>query len=184
LVVVDYAAQALISKLIFAHFPDYKLVGEEDSKDLRFASQAGLRAKISELANWALELPSEGSSDPWSFVGSKALEESVWLEAIDRGDASQTSEGRVWALDPIDGTKGFLSKGQYAICLALLEGGKPVLGVIGCPNLNVKIGDSSSRGVLFAAIQGEGAFQVRSLSYSVVTHESQRSFTDPTWHAD
>jgi 3'(2'), 5'-bisphosphate nucleotidase len=164
--VADYAAQALISKLIFSHFPSYRLVGEEDSKDLRSEAQSGLRSKITELANWALALPSDNASDdPWSAIGSGAQDEGVWLDAIDKGDAAETSSGRVWALDPIDGTKGFLRQGQYAVCLALLEDGKPVLGVMGCPNLPVTIGDAKGeKGVLFVAVKGEGAFKVRSNS--------------------
>ena len=43
--------------------------------------------------------------------------------------------GRYWALDPIDGTKGFLRGDQYAIALALIDDGDVVLGVLGCPNL-------------------------------------------------
>jgi 3'(2'), 5'-bisphosphate nucleotidase len=38
-------------------------------------------------------------------------------------------------LDPIDGTKGFLRGGQYAIHLALIVDVRLELGVIGCPNL-------------------------------------------------
>ena len=41
----------------------------------------------------------------------------------------------MWTLDPIDGTKGFLRGGQYAVCLALLVDARVELGVIGCPNL-------------------------------------------------
>ena len=41
----------------------------------------------------------------------------------------------MWTLDPIDGTKGFLRGGQYAVCLALLINARVKLGVIGCPNL-------------------------------------------------
>lgn len=37
-------------------------------------------------------------------------------------------------LDPIDGTKGFISNGQFAIGLAYIHHGRPVLGVIGAPN--------------------------------------------------
>jgi 3'(2'), 5'-bisphosphate nucleotidase len=33
-------------------------------------------------------------------------------------------EGRVWMLDPLDGTVAFVSGGQYAVCLALLEDGE------------------------------------------------------------
>ena len=55
---------------------------------------------------------------------------------IDRGNASEFSD-RFWTLDPIDGTKGFLRGGQYAVCLALIVDGDVKLGVIGCPNLPV-----------------------------------------------
>jgi 3'(2'), 5'-bisphosphate nucleotidase len=41
----------------------------------------------------------------------------------------------MWTLDPIDGTKGFLLGGQYAVCLALIEDSDVKLGVMGCPNL-------------------------------------------------
>lgn len=66
----------------------------------------------------------------------------------------------MWALDPIDGTKGFLRGGQYAICLALIVDGQVQVGVIGCPNLPVTIGDKSGpQGVLFSAERGQGATQ-------------------------
>jgi 3'(2'), 5'-bisphosphate nucleotidase len=74
----------------------------------------------------------------------------------------------VWALDPIDGTKGFLRGGQYAVCLALLEDGEPVLGVMGTPNLPLDYNNtSSSKGVLFVTTKGAGAFQV-SLFVSII----------------
>ena len=66
----------------------------------------------------------------------------------------------MWALDPIDGTKGFLRGGQYAVCLALLEDGKPVLGVMGTPNLPLNYNSPGEKGVLFVASKGSGAFQV------------------------
>ena len=66
----------------------------------------------------------------------------------------------VWALDPIDGTKGFLRGGQYAVCLALLEDGKPVLGVMGTPNLPLDYKNPGEKGVLFVTSKGKGAFQV------------------------
>lgn len=50
----------------------------------------------------------------------------------------------MWTLDPIDGTKGFLRGGQYAVCLALLIDARVELGVIGCPNLPLIPSPSSS----------------------------------------
>jgi len=173
--VADYTAQALISKLIFAHFPSYALVGEEDSADLHSHSQTPLREKIVELANESLSTPLPVSEDEerWTSViqtGKEGCSEKEWLEAIDKGDATSTSSGKVWALDPIDGTKGFLRKGQYAVCLALLQDGKPVLGVMGCPNLPVDYNNpEGEKGVVFVAEKGQGAFQVRSHLSTICT---------------
>jgi 3'(2'), 5'-bisphosphate nucleotidase len=67
----------------------------------------------------------------------------------------------VWALDPIDGTKGFLRGGQYAVCLALIQDGEVVLGVMGTPNLPVDYNKpDGEKGVVFVGTKGEGSFQV------------------------
>ena len=59
------------------------------------------------------------------------------LTAIDYGKFSGCSRGRYWAVDPIDGTKGFLRGEQYAVAIGLIENGKVVVGVLGCPNLTL-----------------------------------------------
>ena len=65
---------------------------------------------------------------------------------------------RYWALDPIDGTKGFLRGDQYAIAVALIEEGEVKVGVLACPSLDLKhAGRDGKRGVLFAAVLGQGA---------------------------
>lgn len=90
----------------------------------------------------------------------------------------------MWTLDPIDGTKGFLRGGQYAVCLALLIDARVELGVIGCPNLPsipsrppssyqstttaatpdpddaAASANSVGTGVLFVAVRGHGAHQL------------------------
>lgn len=64
----------------------------------------------------------------------------------------------IWALDPIDGTAGFLRGAQYAVCLALMVDGKVVVGVLGCPNLPVDPSNpSGEKGVLLSAVRGGGA---------------------------
>lgn len=55
---------------------------------------------------------------------------------IDLGAGSDAGRGRVWVLDPVDGTASFLRGDQYAICLALLEDGREKVGVLGYPNLS------------------------------------------------
>ncbi|KAL8939492.1 MAG: hypothetical protein Q9211_002723 [Gyalolechia sp. 1 TL-2023] len=86
------------------------------------------------------------------------------LAAIDAGKSAGRNKGRVWALDPVDGTKGFLRGGQYAVCLALMVDGDVKVGVLGCPNLPVDDAapisadvDGEGKGVLFSAVQGQGA---------------------------
>ena len=70
-------------------------------------------------------------------------------------DVPHTSERHVQALDPVDGTKGFLRNDQYAVALALIDAGKVmlmrhidgvsltwaqvVMGVLGCPNFPVDL---------------------------------------------
>ena len=73
------------------------------------------------------------------------------IEALDRGDHAGEDQ-RYWVLDPIDGTKGFLRGDQYAVALALVDGGKVVVGVLGCPNLPAPTDVvSDSKGFLFSA---------------------------------
>lgn len=86
------------------------------------------------------------------------------MDAIDRGNYAGGAKGRHWALDPIDGTKGFLRGGQYAVCLALIVDGIVQVGVIGCPNLPLNHQQpEGERGALFIAVRGQGAFQVKRL---------------------
>lgn len=41
---------------------------------------------------------------------------------------------KFWLIDPLDGTKEFIAKnGQFCVCIALIEFGRPVLGVIYAP---------------------------------------------------
>ncbi len=51
--------------------------------------------------------------------------------------ASGLDKRRVWVLDPIDGTRSFLSGyPTFGFLLAILERGKPKIGVVGIPAMN------------------------------------------------
>jgi 3'(2'), 5'-bisphosphate nucleotidase len=44
---------------------------------------------------------------------------------------------RFWLVDPLDGTKEFLSgNGEFTVNIALIEGGRPLLGVVHAPTLD------------------------------------------------
>ncbi|KAI0246043.1 hypothetical protein BJV78DRAFT_1277315 [Lactifluus subvellereus] len=175
--VADYSAQAVVNVILSHAFPDDPIVGEEDSADLRAATSesSALRARVVELAGDILALPprlhtarggarggsggeddgveedDEGERAEWGLGrrwGAEAL-----LEAIDRGGYAGGRSGRMWTLDPIDGTKGFLRGGQYAVCLALLVDARVELGVIG-------YAAEAHKGALFVAVRGQGAHQL------------------------
>ncbi|HSZ57167.1 MAG TPA: inositol monophosphatase [Tepidisphaeraceae bacterium] len=58
-------------------------------------------------------------------------------------------DGRVWVIDPIDGTNNFIAGlGNFAVCIGLMERGFPVLGVV----------FDVTRDQLFSAAKGEGAW--------------------------
>ncbi|MCJ1273289.1 hypothetical protein MMC21_001079 [Puttea exsequens] len=157
----DFGAQALIIHAIRRNFPTDEIVGEEEASELR--EDQGLADQIWELVQGA-KLEDDGAEE---MVGGPLKSESDMLRAIDEGQSEGGGSGRIWALDPIDGTKGFLRGGQYAVCLALIVDGHVKVGVLGCPNLPVDdaaplsadVGDESGRGrgVLFSAVLGSGA---------------------------
>ncbi|MFO1001725.1 MAG: 3'(2'),5'-bisphosphate nucleotidase [Planctomycetaceae bacterium] len=138
--VADYASQALVCRVLQRRFPLDPVIGEEGASDLKQPAGVEFLSRVVEECARA------------GVTGSPA-EVCDW---IDRGGASEYSP-RFWTLDPIDGTKGFLRKEQYAISLALIVNGVIEVGVLGCPNM--PSGDPASPdGVLAWAIRGHGAW--------------------------
>lgn len=141
--VADFAVQALVAGDLFAAFPDDALVAEEDSRSLPVLSSGRLLLQIlDELRRFR-----------------PRVDLTRLREAIDRGTGAPGN--RFWTLDPIDGTEGFISGGQYAVALALVVRGRPAVGVLGCPALSLSDGTSTDEtGALLYAIRGLGAFHL------------------------
>lgn len=71
-----------------------------------------------------------------------------WLseETVDNPD--RLSRSRVWVVDPIDGTRDYIrGRPGWAISIALVEDGRPVIGVL----------DASARNEVWRAAAGQGA---------------------------
>lgn len=163
--VADYGAQALVSWSLLRDLPEQKfqMVAEEDSEDLKAPEGAAMLRRITDLVNATLAECENNAS---------LLTPDEVIELIDAGRSDGGAVGRHWVLDPIDGTRGFVSMRQYAVCLGLLVDGEIGLGVLGCPNLpqwsvtNVDCNepgacepyDERGVGCLFAAQRGHGAF--------------------------
>ena len=137
--VADFGSQALICKAIGDAFSDDVIVAEESAQALK--ENASLLERVTGYVNrFCKETPHSA--------------ETV-CEWIDRGSGEVGPN--FWTLDPIDGTKGFLRRDQYAIALAYIVDGTVQLGVLGCPNLPYQLNDKDAeRGCLFVAIRGEG----------------------------
>ncbi len=57
-------------------------------------------------------------------------------EAMETGPAPDVSGGLFWLVDPLDGTKEFLShNGEFTVNIALVRDGEPVAGVVHAPAL-------------------------------------------------
>ncbi|KAI5121485.1 hypothetical protein M0805_003940 [Coniferiporia weirii] len=175
----DFSAQAVVNTILANAFPEDKIVGEEDSADLRVETNSVLRDRVVELANQALSSDLvHGDNVQWGIGPGKQRTTEELLNVIDRGNHGGGKTGRMWTLDPIDGTKGFLRGEQYAVCLAFLIDSKVQVGVIGCPNLPIDASvPNGQKGCLFVAVRGQGAEQ-RMLSNSKPTPLTIPTFKD------
>ncbi|KAK6202820.1 3'5'-bisphosphate nucleotidase [Scheffersomyces amazonensis] len=155
----DYASQAIINHAIKLNFPNDEIVGEEDADSLREESEESknLNSRILQIINDVQEETNSYNNKIGQLNNLNQI-----FDSIDFGTSQGGNKGRFWALDPIDGTKGFLRGDQFAVCLALIEDGKVVLGVIGCPNLpDIILSNEDMTGEiggLFSAVKGVGSF--------------------------
>ncbi len=79
-----------------------------------------------------------------------AFPDDGWLSEETREDPSRLDAARVWIVDPIDGTKEFVQDiPEYCVSVALVEAGKPVVGVVYAP----------ASEELFVAVAGQGAWR-------------------------
>ncbi|KAF2809624.1 carbohydrate phosphatase [Mytilinidion resinicola] len=168
--IADFAAQCLIITAIRAVHPSDSFVGEESAAALR--SNLALREAVWALVSSASSeaLTGLGEDDP---VGELAVPQTMeeMLDVIDVGVGEQTARGRVWVLDPVDGTATFMKGQQYVVALALLEDGVQKVGVLAAPNLlwdasagageqkiHEDLVDEEGWGVVLSAVEGEGAW--------------------------
>lgn len=130
--VADWSVQATVSLMLSESFSNQKvsIVAEEDVQTLSKSDSVGLLTAVVNTVNECLaEAPKYGLQSPKEALGTSQI-----LEAISRCNSTGGRNGRHWVLDPVDGTLGFVRGDQYAVALALIEEGKVVIGVLGCPN--------------------------------------------------
>jgi myo-inositol-1(or 4)-monophosphatase len=71
-----------------------------------------------------------------------------WLSEETADDARRLDRDYVWIVDPIDGTRAYLSGSHdWSVAIALLRDSRPVLGIVYAP----------AHGATFQAVKGQGA---------------------------
>ncbi|CAF0846595.1 unnamed protein product [Rotaria sp. Silwood1] len=130
----DFGSQALICNRIHSEFPNDSIVAEENPKELLKPARID---SLKQIVNYVKEENND--------VDEKKIVE--WI-GYGNGHVGQ----RFWTLDPIDGTKGFIRRDQYAIALGLIIDGDVKVGVLACP----AYGDDG--GLMFYAVRGKGAY--------------------------
>ncbi|HEY8565542.1 MAG TPA: 3'(2'),5'-bisphosphate nucleotidase CysQ [Beijerinckiaceae bacterium] len=79
---------------------------------------------------------------------SRLLPEAGWLSEETADDPARMSRRLVWIVDPIDGTRAFLSGDRdWSVAVALLADGRPLIGLVEAP----------AHGVVYEALAGAGA---------------------------
>ena len=145
--VADFAVQALVALRLREMLGSLVLVGEETASDLGSEKSRALREAVVTAVR----------------AVRPELSANQVMQAIDLGN-HDASGAAYWTLDPVDGTKGFLRGGQYAISLGYIADGQVRVGVLGCPNLGPEQGEPfdrpSPQGTLYFACEGEGAWQL------------------------
>lgn len=120
------------SEILVSHYEkDIEVVSKDDGSPVTVADIESANKIYSILSEVGLPIMSEEHEIP------HFEERSKWQS--------------YWCVDPLDGTKMFLSRnGEFAVNVALIENGKPVLGAIG---------DPLNRTILFGK-PGYGAFLI------------------------
>lgn len=117
--------------------------------------QAGIEAAVREAGALAVRAR-EGSPKSWSKHGGSPVSETDiavdnflrqrltalapdcgWLSEETEDDRARMHAPRIWVVDPIDGTRAFLSgRHDWSISVALVANGRPVIGTIFAPMQN------------------------------------------------
>nr|WP_211169141.1 3'(2'),5'-bisphosphate nucleotidase CysQ [Aromatoleum toluvorans] len=109
---------------------DFSVRGKDDASPVTEADERAEAVILAGLALLAPDIPV------------------VAEEAVAAGRVPAIGE-RFWLVDPLDGTKEFIKRnGEFTVNIALVENGRPLLGVVLAPAL----------GKLYAGLAGAGAF--------------------------
>lgn len=147
----DFGSQAIIVKSLRSKFTADPIMAEETASVTDFQSSHEFTDELLQ----DLELANA------SFPSIDSLVNTINRDSVDSNGSAPNADSwrkRYWVIDPIDGTKGYLKGGQYAVALGLVENGEVTVAVVACPEFKIP-GRHEHGWILFAQI-GKGAFAV------------------------
>lgn len=137
--VLDIAREAGRAILAVYH-QDFSVGHKDDSSPLTIADLASHRVIAQRLGEMDPEVPilsEEGAEIPFA-------QRSQWQ--------------RYWLVDPLDGTREFVKRnGEFTVNIALIEQGRPVLGVVHVP----------VSGTSYLGLVGQGAWKIDELGHEL-----------------
>lgn len=146
--VADYGSQAILNRAIDAHFPQDAIMAEERGQQfLTILNEEQQTRTLKRLQD---------------ILGIDVTKEDVvsWMDL-----GRETKATTHWAVDPIDGTRGFVKGLRYCVAVAHIESTQPTWGALACPEYPSEDGN----GFLFVADQ-EGVYRT---SLAETTTEKQ-----------
>ncbi len=100
-------------------------------------------------------------------------------EEASKGLSPDVTGARFWLVDPLDGTKEFLSgNGEFTVNIALIEDGAPVLGVVVVPALGETYAGAEPGAASLTNADGERQIRVRTVPEEGLTVVGSRSHGD------
>lgn len=130
---IKIAHQAGLAIMEFYQQGNYEQFNKEDESPVTSADYAANEIVLAELMRLTPDIPI-------------LSEEMEGLNLADRASWS-----RYWLIDPLDGTQEFVAgRPDFAVNIALVEHGKPTLGVIHAP----------ATGITYWAVSGQGAYKI------------------------
>jgi 3'(2'), 5'-bisphosphate nucleotidase len=147
-------------EILAVYDSDFAVRSKEDHSPVTAADEAAETLILTELAKLDPPLP--------------VLAE----ESFARGEVPDIGHGPFWAVDPLDGTKEFVSRnGEFTVNIGLIENAAPVAGVVYAPSRNslylaagpgkvtAEIDGAPPRSIMAAAPGGDGFVVVASRSH-------------------
>ena len=130
-------------------------------------------SKVLEIYGGAFEATEKADKSPVTLADleshriiSDVLSESKITVVSEEGEQQGRMSDRFWLVDPLDGTKEFVDRnGEFTIMIALVEGGRPSIGVISHP----------LAGDVYVAQRGHGAFRLTGGQWSRLGVSSTKS---------